>query len=329
MEFGSLPLDIAEGAVLAHTLRGDGFVLKKGSRLWAEEIAILRAAGIETVVVARNTSEEMNEDQCAFKIATFARGQNLSADRPFTGRANLRAEQDGILRVDVAAITKGNSVDEALTLATPPDYARLSRNQLAATAKVITYFARADAVDGVTALVYRALNLHPFQPMQTVLIVTETPGQKLTLATKGAEAIRTRLSGLGSPDLTTMTVPHTEQAVRDTLVASAPCDLTLILGGSATSDRRDIAPAAVVAAGGHIERFGMPVDPGNLLALGTFRGKPLVILPGCARSPALNGADWVLERLAARLSVTGADIAAMGVGGLLKEIPSRPQPREP
>jgi len=26
--------------------------------------------------------------------------------------------------------------------------------------------------------------------------------------------------------------------------------------------------------------------------------------------------------------VTGADIAAMGVGGLLKEIPTRPQPRE-
>jgi molybdenum cofactor cytidylyltransferase len=329
MEFGALSLDAAMGGVLAHTLRGDGFVLKKGSRLWAEEIATLRAAGIETVVVARNTSEEMSEDQCAFRIATFARGQNLSADRPFTGRANLRAEQDGILRVDVEAITKGNSVDEALTLATPPDYARLSRNQLAATAKVITYFARADAVDRVATLVHGALSLHPFQAMRTVLIVTETPGQKPTLAIKGAEAIRTRLEALGSPDLTTLTVPHTEAAVRDALMTSGPGDLTLILGGSATSDRRDVAPAAVVAAGGLIERFGMPVDPGNLLALGTFRGKPLVILPGCARSPALNGADWVLERLAARLPVTGDDIAAMGVGGLLKEIPSRPQPREP
>ena len=84
----------------------------------------------------------------------------------------------------------------------------------------------------------------------------------------------------------------------------------------------------MIAAGGSIERFGMPVDPGNLLALGTFRKQPLVILPGCARSPALNGADWVLERLVARLSITAEDIAGMGVGGLLKEIPSRPQPRE-
>jgi molybdenum cofactor cytidylyltransferase len=83
----------------------------------------------------------------------------------------------------------------------------------------------------------------------------------------------------------------------------------------------------VVAAGGRLIRFGMPVDPGNLLFLGEQAGRPVVGLPGCARSPALNGADWVLERLAAGLAVGGDDVAAMGVGGLLKEIPLRPQPR--
>ena len=54
----------------------------------------------------------------------------------------------------------------------------------------------------------------------------------------------------------------------------------------------------------------------------------MVGLPGCARSPAVNGADWVLERLAAGIPVGDAEIAAMGVGGLLKEIAARPQPRE-
>ena len=63
--------------------------------------------------------------------------------------------------------------------------------------------------------------------------------------------------------------------------------------------------------------------------MGTLKGAPVVGLPGCARSPALNGADWVLERLAAGVDVTDADIAAMGVGGLLKEMPDRPHPRRP
>jgi len=72
----------------------------------------------------------------------------------------------------------------------------------------------------------------------------------------------------------------------------------------------------------------MPVDPGNLLVLGRIGDRPVIGLPGCARSPALNGADWVLERVACGVPVTSADIAAMGVGGLLKEIPTRPQPRD-
>ena len=49
--------------------------------------------------------------------------------------------------------------------------------------------------------------------------------------------------------------------------------------------------------------------------------------PGCARSPKENGFDWVLMRLLAGLPVSRADITGMGVGGLLMEIVTRPQPR--
>ena len=101
-----------------------------------------------------------------------------------------------------------------------------------------------------------------------------------------------------------------------------------MLTASATSDPQDVAPAALRAAGGHVEAYGMPVDPGNLLFFGTLAAKPVIGLPGCARSPALNGADWVMERLICGVSLTRADIADMGVGGLLKEIPTRPRPRE-
>ena len=123
-----------------------------------------------------------------------------------------------------------------------------------------------------------------------------------------------------------VTVPHEAAAVA-AAVGAATGDMVLILGGSATSDAADTCPSGLVAAGGRLVRFGMPVDPGNLLFLGEHGGRPVVGLPGCARSPALNGADWVLERLAAGLAVGDAEIAAMGVGGLLKEIPARPQPR--
>jgi molybdenum cofactor cytidylyltransferase len=149
---------------------------------------------------------------------------------------------------------------------------------------------------------------------------------KPALLDKGAEAVRARLRALGVGEIEAVTVSHDAAAIADALRAATGA-LLLILTASATSDRRDVGPAAVVAAGGRIDRFGMPVDPGNLLFLGDLGGRPVVGLPGCARSPKLNGADWVLERLVARLPVGDADIAAMGVGGLLKEIPARPEPR--
>jgi molybdenum cofactor cytidylyltransferase len=104
-------------------------------------------------------------------------------------------------------------------------------------------------------------------------------------------------------------------------------ELILVMGGSAITDRRDVIPAAIESAGGEVLQFGMPVDPGNLILLGEIAGKPVLGLPGCARSPRLNGFDWLLRRLMADVPVGRADIMRLGAGGLLKEIPSRPLPR--
>jgi molybdenum cofactor cytidylyltransferase len=71
----------------------------------------------------------------------------------------------------------------------------------------------------------------------------------------------------------------------------------------------------------------MPVDPGNLMLIGRVRGQAVLGAPGCARSPKENGFDWVLMRLLAGLPVSRADVTGMGVGGLLMEIVTRPQPR--
>ena len=95
------------------------------------------------------------------------------------------------------------------------------------------------------------------------------------------------------------------------------------------ADRRDVIPAALTSVGGVVEHFGMPVDPGNLLLIGNANGVPVLGAPGCARSPVENGFDWVLMRLLAGLKVSRSDLTGMGVGGLLMEIVTRPQPRVP
>ncbi|NNE79349.1 MAG: hypothetical protein HKN18_03665, partial [Silicimonas sp.] len=240
----------------------------------------------------------------------------------------LVAGQAGVVSVSADVIVGVNAIHESITLATLPDMMRVDEGQLVATIKIIPYGVDGACLKAVLDLLDESpIRLHPFKTMRVQLVLTHTPGFKDSLLTKGSDVVSTRIEALGASLQTTSTVLHNKDDISAAL--DPAMDLILILGASATSDRSDVIPAAIVEAGGRIDRFGMPVDPGNLLVLGDLGGTPVVGLPGCARSPAMNGVDWVLERIAAGLPIDGNAIAQMGVGGLLKEMPGRPQPREP
>src|SRR5581483_1283141 len=169
-----------------------------------------------------------------------------------------------------------------------------------------------------------------FRPQRIGLIQTRLPGLKDSILDGTVQATRARAEALGSTLIGETRCDHDSAAVARAIQAfqAQQPDILLVAGASAVVDRRDVIPAGIEAAGGVVEHFGMPVDPGNLLLLGRLDGKPVLGLPGCARSPKTNGFDWVLQRLCAALPVTKRDIMVMGAGGLLKEIPLRGQPRE-
>ncbi len=237
---------------------------------------------------------------------------------------NLIAETAGVAVLDTAALHAVNRVHPMITIATVPPFQQMRAGGMVATIKVISYAVPGAEVARAAAAGAKALRVAPPVHASAGLVITQIEGGPTS--DKGARAIADRLAALGMDLAETVTVPHRAAPLAEALPRLRG-DIALILTGSATSDIDDVAPSAVRRAGGSVERFGMPVDPGNLLFLGRLGARPVIGLPGCARSPALNGADWVLSRVVCGIEVTGADIAAMGVGGLLKEIPTRPQPR--
>jgi len=162
------------------------------------------------------------------------------------------------------------------------------------------------------------------------VISTVLPGLADKVIVKTLKVTADRLAPAGAAIVAEKRVAHEARALAVALdeVKREGAELTLVFGASAIADRRDVIPAALTAAGGHIEHFGMPVDPGNLMLVGDLNGRPVLGAPGCARSPKENGFDWILRRLLAGLPVSRDDITGMGVGGLLMEIVTRPQPRE-
>lgn len=323
MKFGAVPPGDAEGAILAHSVNADGKRLRKGKLLTADDITLLVAAGYTQVTVARLDDGDLGEDAAAACLAAALAGHGIRVGAAGTGRANLFANGAGIIRIDAAAINAFNAVNPMITVATVPQYHRVDAEAMIATVKIISYAVPQADVTQAAATAQEALSLLAPRYRTAGLIETESGG---ALSSKGEEALRGRLDRLGLTLAPRRVIPHAP----DTLSAALQdCreEIVFVLTASATSDVADVGPLGLAMAGGRLEQFGMPVDPGNLLFLGNLGDRPVIGLPGCARSPALNGADWVLERVICGVPPTPAEVARMGVGGLLKEIPSRPKPR--
>ncbi|MBS0644870.1 MAG: molybdopterin-binding/glycosyltransferase family 2 protein [Acetobacteraceae bacterium] len=333
MRFGPAPLDEARGAIMAHSQKIGERMIRKGSLLDDEAIAALRSAGQNEVICARLDPGDVPEDIAADRLATPLVAPLIARSRAATGRVNLVAEVPGLLRVDAARVDRLNTIDESITLGTLPDYSVVAPKDLVATIKIVPFAVPGTMLSVAEALARQGpplLTLHPFRHLKVGLVVTLLPGLKESVVEKTIRVTEDRITALTGTLLPPVQCAHHEEPIAralETLVAQG-ADLLLVIGASAVVDRRDVGPAGIVRASGEILHFGMPVDPGNLICLGRIGERPALVLPGCARSPSLNGIDFVLTRLFAGVDVTGRDVMKMGVGGLLKEMETRPMPRE-
>ncbi len=330
MLFLNVPPTEAEGCILVHSLRAGGRVLKKGRVLAKSDVQHLADSGVATITVVRTGPDDIPEDEAASRIATALAGDGARVAAAYTGRSNLYAEFSGLVLFDTARIDTINAIDESITVATLPPFAPVHPGEMIATVKIIPYAAPSHAVETAATAAQRSIRVKPYKSKRVALISTFLEGQKPALLEKNRAALAARLSPLGGHIIFERRVPHETGVVTEALVEAAQeaPEVFFVFGASAIADRRDIIPAAIAAAGGEIRHFGMPVDPGNLLLLASLTGVPAIGLPSCARSPKTNGFDFVLQRIFADLPVTGPDVARMGVGGLLQEIPTRPHPRE-
>lgn len=334
MKFARVDIGSSEGAIAVHAIRQNGLVLKKGRSISAADVAAMRAAGVSSVTVAQLESGDTGEDAAAERLAQACAGEHVRVEPPFTGRSNLYAAAKGLLVVDEDGVNAVNDVDERLTFATLRPWQSVVEGEMIGTVKIIPYAVEQRLLDTCLSNIKAPLiRVAPWRPLRIGVVSTVLPGLKPSTITKTLRVLEERLYDTGARIVADTRTAHDpvelSKAIRET---SAQSDIVIIFGASAITDRRDVIPSALERAGGAIVHFGMPVDPGNLLLLGSINdgGRTVHVLgaPGCARSPKLNGFDWVLQRLLAGIHVGARDIKRMGAGGLLMEIVARGQPRE-
>ncbi len=327
MIFATRPVQEAQGSLLAHSVDVPTGRLRKGTVLDASHVKALKLSGVGAVTVATLESGDVEENEAAHRLgkALMHGASGLHASVAATGRVNIFADSAGVALLDVDRLTCMNALNPMITFATVPPHHQMHKGGMLGTVKIISYAVSEADLEQACMLAAGTISLATPVGQTVSLIITQIKNTQDE--SKAIAATKARVTALDATLIEVLTCAHQTEALIEK-INQATGDVILILTGSATSDPADVGPAALISAGGQLIRFGMPVDPGNLLFLGDINGRTVIGLPGCARSPALNGADKVLCRVLCGVPVTSVDIAGMGVGGLLKEIPTRPRPRQ-
>ena len=324
MQFKTVPVAKALDWTLAHSVALGTGRIAKNSVITADTIAKLKKADIDEILAYRLEGTDVDENTAASAVANHIQGVGVETGEATHGRCNLYAGTAGLLLVD-EKIDSLNVAVPPVGIATLPKYAPVSQGQLVATVKIIPFGIEKNQLEA--ALYINApLKVAAYQQFRAVLLSTGTP-----LTAKATSVTRDRIErvhgSLDACDNCNHDIENVANKLNEAAVA-AP-DLIIVSCVAAISDARDILPTALEKAGGTVQHIGMPVDPGNLLMLGTLGSITVIGMPGCAKSPSLNGFDWVLERYAAGLPLDAHALQMMGIGGLLKEAVNRPEPRAP
>lgn len=333
MIFDYFAVDQAEGIVLAHTVRLPGKTLKKGAILTAADLADLTSNGIDRVSGARLESGDIDEDRAALELARALAGPELVVGAPVAGRCYLYAHSPGLAQIESEVINAINLRNTGISVATLSHNAECLQQQAVASVKVIPFAISREQLDTcieIACSAATAIDLRPFRPFTVALVLSRVAGIKQSVLDSTSRVTHDRVAALGGELTCETRCGHTPEKVALALAdaAATGADLVMICGANITVDPADIIPSAIEQCGGVVDHFGMPVEPGNMLLLGRFDGCIVINLPGCSRSPKLNGLDWVLQRIAADVPVGPEEVLSMGVGGLIKDLSHRWRMRE-
>jgi hypothetical protein len=335
MRLQKLPLDQTVGHILCHNLADvqgrKAFV--KGHRIGHHDLVRLRELGIDQLRVAVIDPDDVHENEAAARLALLACGPGLSAGQAHTGRVNLRVDGEaatdapcnGLLRVEPQVLAAMNDID-GLTIASLTTFTPLRPGRIVATIKVIPFAvpeAALAAAAELAAKVPAVLAVQPFQRKNVGLVLVSSPAARRRLERGVYPAIVERVEHLSGRVVQTCYADNDEESVAAAIaeLRGQRVELIIVAGETSIVDIDDVTPAGIRLAGGRIEHYGAPVEPGNLLLMAYLDEPegmlPVLGAPGCVRSRSTNIVDLILPRLMAGEQVRRQSIVALGHGGLL------------
>jgi molybdenum cofactor synthesis domain-containing protein len=315
----------AIGLRLAHDLTRivpgvfKGRAFTKGHIIREEDIPELLKIGKEHIYVLDLSSGELHEDDAALRMAAVLGGEHMSYDEPHEGKVVLKSSIQGLLKVEVQQLGAINSIDEIAVVSRPTNTVLEPGDKICGLRAIPLTVAEAqvEAVEKIAREI-NVFTIKPFQRFKVGVVTTGSEVLKGRIQDKFGPVVRAKLERFGSEVIEQKivgdAVADIQAAIEDFHAQGA--DMVICTGGMSV-DPDDRTPGGIKAAATQVVSYGMPVLPGSMMMLAYRERMPIFGLPGCVIFDDFTSFDLLLPRVLTGETVTRAEIAELGHGGLL------------
>lgn len=314
----------AVGTVLAHDLtqiipgeyKGPKF--KKGHEITEDDIPVLLSMGKKHLFVLEKDDTDVHENEAAYRIASKAAGENISLSEPSEGKIELRAEVDGLLKIDRKRLYKLVAQDEIM-FATIHDNVVVRKGQKLAGTRIIPLFVAEAVMQEAEALLAAGpiISITPLKNMKVGVVTTGSEVYSGLIEDAFGPVLVKKFGALGSTVVKQLFADDDDDMIADCIrqLVDEGMDIIGITGGMSV-DPDDRTPSGIRKAGGDVVSYGAPVLPGAMFMLSYIGDVPVVGLPGCVMYSRTSIFDLIVPRLLAGERVCKEDINKLAMGGL-------------
>lgn len=321
-----IPIEKAAGTVLAHDIteirpgQFKGPAFKKGYIVKEEDLEHLRRLGKEHLYVLHLGPDELHEDDAAVRLARTLAGPGIVFDeQAVEGKIALRAAHQGLLKVDVKALTEFNLVPH-VTCASRHDNILVNKGEIIAGTRAIPLIIDRSYVERAVEIARRSggiFSVKKLTQLETGLIITGNEVYTGRIDDKFAPIIRKKLMSFGCRLKEILFKPDDSKEIERGILGFLEKGLGLILvAGGMSVDPDDVSRLAIAAAGAEDIVYGSPVLPGAMFLYGRFGDVPIMGLPACVLYYNATVFDLILPRVLAGERITRRTLAEMAHGGL-------------
>jgi hypothetical protein len=323
-----VPVTEAAGMVLCHDItriipgREKGRAFRRGQVITPGDIPTLLDLGKEHIYVWESEETLIHEDEAALSLARHAAGPGLKWDQPNQGRVNIRAANDGLLKIDVDRLNRLNNLDDVI-MATAHNNRTVIKEQIVAGTRVTPLAIRRNILEEAEEICRQdgpLITVKPYQPLWLGVVTTGSEVYSGRIQDGFCSIIKKKTAPFGARLLGQVIVPDDPFMISKEIhqFIAEGAEMVLVTGGMSV-DPDDVTPIGIRATGAEVVSYGAPSLPGSMFMMAYLGHVPVCGLPGCVMFNNITILDLILPRIFAGERVSRQEIAALGHGGLCEE----------